>query len=173
MKTNKIGLEEITKRIEPIVGMRANDWYLVTAEHDGVANTLTAAWGGFGNVCEKKVAMVYIRPQRHTKKFMDASGRFTMTFFDFEKYAKALGYLGSHSGADEPDKIQNAGLTLAHINGQPTFEEGKMVLLCKTVFRQPLNPENFVDAEVAEKCFPDKDYSVMYIAEIEEAYEIN
>ena len=106
METRKIGLEEITKMIDPIVGMRTSDWYLVTAEHEGVANTLTAAWGGFGNVCEKKVATVYIRPQRHTKKFMDASGRFTMTYCDYEKYAKALVYLGSHSGADEPDKIQ-------------------------------------------------------------------
>ena len=173
METKKIGLEEITKMIDPIVGMRASDWYLVTAEHDGVANTLTAAWGGFGNVCEKKVATVYIRPQRHTKKFMDASGRFTMTYFDYEKYAKALVYLGSHSGADEPDKIQNAGLTLAHIDGQPTFEEGKLVLLCRTIFRQQLAPENFTDPEVAEKAFPDKDYSVMYIAEIEEAYVIS
>lgn len=172
MKTRKMSLDEITKVIDPIVGMREKDWYLVTAESDGKANTLTAAWGGFGNVCEKRTATVYIRPQRYTKKFMDASGRFTMTYFDFSKYVKALGYLGSHSGADEPDKIKNAGLTLTHIDGQPTFEEGKYVLTCKTFFRQQLAPENFVDPSVAEAVFPDKDYSVMYIAEIEAAYEI-
>lgn len=172
MKTKRMELSEITKVIDPIVGMRQNDWYLITAEKDGVANTLTAAWGGFGNVCEKKTATVYIRPQRYTKKFMDASGRFTMTFFDFDKYAKALGYLGSHSGADEQDKIKNAGLTLTQIDGQPTYEEGKYVLICKTFFRQQLAPENFVDSKVADESYPDKDYSVMYIAEIESAYEI-
>ncbi len=103
---------------------------------------------------------------------MDASGRFTMTFFDFEKYSQALLYLGSHSGAEEPDKIKTAGLTLTHLDGQPTYEEGKYVLICKTFFRQPMAPENFTDAKVAESSFPSKDYSVIYIAEIEAAYEI-
>jgi len=46
------------------------------------------------------------------------------------------------------------------------------VLVCKTFFRQELAPENFTDAKVAEENYPDKDFSVMYIAEIEAAYEI-
>ena len=171
MNFKKIDVNEIAEKINPI-SMVQNDWYLVTAEDGGVANTLTAAWGGLGNLCWKSTATVYIRPQRYTKKFMDASGRFTMTFFDFDKYKQPLTYLGSHSGADEPDKITNAGLHLTHVDGQPTFEEGKYVLVCKTFFRQELAPENFTNAKVAEENYPDKDFSVMYIAEIEAAYEI-
>lgn len=169
MNTKKIELSKITNIIDPIVGMR-EQWDLVTAEHDGVVNTLTAAWGAFGNLCEKKIVTVYIRPQRYTKKFMDASGRFTMTFFD--GHMQELGYLGSNSGADVPDKIEKAGLHVAHVDGQPTFEEGKYVLVCKTIYKDALKPENFVDASLAAENFPDKDYSVMYIAEIEAAYEI-
>ena len=173
MKTRKMNLNEITKAVDPIVAMRQNNWYLVSAtDKSGKTNALTAAWGGLGNVCEKKVATVYIRPQRYTKRFMDESGRFTMTYFDFDKYGKALGYMGSRSGETEPDKIKNAGLTLTEIDGQPTYEEGKYVIICKTFFRQQLDPENFIDLEVRDVSFPDKDYSVMYIAEIEAAYEI-
>lgn len=169
MKFNKIELSKISSIVDPIVGMR-EQWDLVTAEHDGVVNTLTAAWGAFGNVCEKQTVTVYIRPQRHTKKFMDASGRFTMTFFD--GHMQELGYLGSNSGADVPDKIEKSGLHLTKVDGQPTFEEGKLVLVCKTIYKDAFKPENFVDSALVEAAYPDKDYSVMYIAEIEAAYEI-
>ena len=125
MKTRKMNLNEITKAIDPIVAMRQNNWYLVSAtDKSGKTNALTAAWGGLGNVCEKKVATVYIRPQRYTKRFMDESGRFTMTYFDFDKYGKALGYMGSRSGETEPDKIKNAGLTLTEIDGSPLMRKG-------------------------------------------------
>ncbi len=169
MKVKELDLAQISKKVDPIVEMR-NRWDLVTAEVDGVANTLTCAWGAFGNVAEKKTVTVYIRPQRYTKKFMDASGRFTMTFF--EGHMEALGFLGSHSGADVPDKIEKAGLHLTHVDGQPTFEEAKYILICKTIYRQPLVAEGFVDPALAQAAFPAKDYSVMYIAEIEKAYEV-
>ncbi len=169
MTTKRIELSKISKIIDPVVAMREN-WYLVTAENDGKANTLTAGWGALGNLWEKKIAIVYIRPQRHTKKFMDAAGRFTMTFFDGKQ--EEMVYLGSNSGADVPDKIEKSGLHLTHIDGQPTFEEGKTVLICKTLYVQAQKPENFLDAELADSNFPDKDYSVMYVAEIEAAYTI-
>ncbi len=169
MKTTKIELNELSKVIDPVVAMREN-WYLVTAENDGVANTLTAGWGALGNLWEKKIAIVYIRPQRQTKKFMDASGRFTMTFFDGRQ--QEMGFLGSNSGADVPDKIEKSGLHLTHVDGQPTFEEGNLVLNCKILYSQAQEAENFVDSTLAEACFPDKDYSVMYVAEIEAAYKI-
>jgi flavin reductase (DIM6/NTAB) family NADH-FMN oxidoreductase RutF len=173
MKTRKLDLSKITQVIDPIIAMRQTDWYLVSAtDGKGKTNALTAAWGGLGNVCEKPAATIYIRPQRFTKRFIDASGRFTMTFFDFEKYNKALAYMGSHSGADDPDKIKNAGLTLADIDGQPTYAEGKLVLLCKPFFCQQLGEQNFLDPAVADAAFPDKDFSYMYIAQIEAAYEI-
>jgi flavin reductase (DIM6/NTAB) family NADH-FMN oxidoreductase RutF len=172
MKTRKMNLSEIAKIIDPIIDMRQKDWYLVSAKANGTTNALTAAWGGFGNVCEKPVVTVYIRPQRYTKKFIDASGRFTMTYFDFQKYGKALAYMGSHSGADEPDKIQKAGLTLTEIDGQPTYAEGKYVFICKPFFRQQLAPESFLDKDIMSAAFPDQDFSFMYIAELEAAYEI-
>ncbi len=167
VKTTKLELNELSKAIDPVVGMREN-WYLVTAENDGKVNTLTAGWGALGNVWEKKIAIVYIRPQRHTKKFMDASGRFTMTFFDGRQ--QEMGFLGTNSGADVPDKIEKSGLHLTHVDGQPTFEEGKILLNCKTLYVQEQKPEKFVDPAFAEAVFPDKDYSVMYVAEIEAAY---
>lgn len=117
--------------------MRNNDWYLVTAtKSKGQTNALTAAWGAFGNLCEEPTMTVYIRPQRYTKKLIDDSNSLTLTYFDFAKYGKALGYMGSHSGADDPDKIKEAGLTLTDLNGAPTYEEGRYVFVLKPFFVQ-------------------------------------
>ena len=80
--------------------------------------------------------------------------------------------MGSHSGKDIPDKIEKAGLTLIHTEGEPTYKEGKYMLVCRTLYWQAQKPENFLDPAFAEKTFPDHDYSVMFIAEIEAAYEI-
>ena len=48
------------------------EWMLVTAEKNGVVNTMTASWGGVGILWGKEVATLYIRPQRYTKEFIDA-----------------------------------------------------------------------------------------------------
>lgn len=53
----------------------------VSAAKDGKANTMTASWGGIGVLWGKNVATVYIRPQRHTKEFVDAGDTFTISFF--------------------------------------------------------------------------------------------
>jgi Conserved protein/domain typically associated with flavoprotein oxygenases, DIM6/NTAB family len=169
MNLKKIELNELSKKIDPIMEMRDN-WYLVTAEHNGTVNALTGGWGTFGNLWEKKVITVYIRPQRHTKKFIDASGKFTLTFFD--GHQKEMGFIGSNSGADVPDKIAKSGLNLTRVEGQPTYEEGKIVILCKTIYTQQIQPENFIEKGFGEQTYPDKDYSVMYVAEIVDAYEM-
>jgi hypothetical protein len=101
MKTRKMEANgEIARHVNPMMMFEEN-WFLVTASDEGVTNTLTAAWGGFGNVCNKKVATVYIRPQRYTKKFIDKSGRFTLTFFNFNdsKIKSALGISGYSFGS--------------------------------------------------------------------------
>lgn len=166
----KVELSEITKKIDPVVQMR-KEWYLVTArKNDGKVNTMVGAWGGIGNLFEKKVVFVTIRPQRYTKEFVDESGRFTITFFN--GHMDALTLLGTKSGREMPDKIQNSGLNLTEVDGQPTFKEGRLVLNCKVIYKQQYKPECFVEKELANACYPDKDYSWPYVAEIESAYEM-
>lgn len=99
-----------------------SEWMLISAAKDGKANTMTASWGGIGVLWGKNVATVYIRPQRHTKEFVDAGDTFTISFFGGE-HMKELGYLGKVSGKDVPDKIEQSGLHLTEIDGQPGSEE--------------------------------------------------
>lgn len=148
--------------------MIGKDWMLVTAEANGKVNTMTASWGGLGVLWNKNVSYVFIRPQRHTKSFVDQADTFTLTFFG-EEHRKTLSYLGSVSGKDE-DKIAKSGLTVKHLDGTPYFEEASLVIRCKKLFAQPLSPESFIETELIEKIYPTRDFHTMYVSEIMEVF---
>lgn len=150
--------------------MIGKEWMLVTAEHDGVVNTMTASWGGVGILWNKKVAFVFIRPQRYTKEFIDASPTFSLSFYD-ESYRDKLSYFGTTSGRDE-DKIKKADFHVAMEKDTPYFEEANTVLICRKLYKQELQKECFLDMSLAEKNYPGNDYHTMYVVEIEEAFTL-
>lgn len=147
-----------------------SEWTLITAMCDGKVNTMTASWGGLGVLWGKNVATVYIRPQRYTREFVDGSDTFTLSFFG-GACKKEMGYLGKVSGKDVPNKIEQAGLHIELVDGQPTFAEATQTLVCKKLYRDCIKPENFLCKEEDEKWYPTKDYHIVYIAEIVGAYE--
>ena len=142
-----------------------SDWMLITAAKDETVNTMTASWGGLGVLWNKNVAYIFIRPQRYTKEFVDASDKFSLTFFD-ESFKKDLNYLGTVSGRDE-DKISKTKLNVSYIESIPVFEEAKLTILCRKLYAQDLDPNCFIDKALADKCYPNKDYHTVYVAEIE------
>lgn len=146
--------------------MIGSEWMLVSAKHGGVVNTMTASWGGVGILWNKKVAFVFIRPQRYTKEFIDESDTLSLSFYD-EEYRKTLRYLGTVSGRDE-DKIKQANLHINHTNDIPYFEEANTVLLCRKLYAQEMNEESFIDASLIDKNYATKDFHMMYVVEIED-----
>ena len=58
-----------------------SEWMLITAGDESGCNTMTASWGGLGVLWGKNVATCYIRPQRYTKKFVDANDTFTLSLY--------------------------------------------------------------------------------------------
>ena len=140
------------------------EWMLIAAEKDGRVNAMTASWGGLGVMWGKNVAYIVIRPQRFTKEFVDASGSFSLNFFD-ASFHKSLGYFGSVSGRDE-DKIAKTGLSVASSGGAPYFGEAATVIICRKLFAQPYLPEGFIDRECDTTWYPEKDYHTLYIGEV-------
>lgn len=161
MKTLKP--EELQKNPFSLIG---KEWMLVTAQKGGKVNTMTAAWGGLGVMWGKNVAFVVIRPGRYTREFVDSADSFSLSFFGGD-YKKELGYLGSVSGRDE-DKIAKAGLTVVYEQDTPYFGEAGLVLVCRKLYRQTMTPDCFIDKASDEKWYPNKDYHILYIAEIEQ-----
>ena len=77
MSFKEINPSEIDRNPVTLVG---KDWWLITAggEETGY-NTMTASWGHLGVIWNKPTAVVYIRPQRYTKRFADREEFFTLT----------------------------------------------------------------------------------------------
>ena len=136
------------------------EWMLLSAgnEQDG-CNTMTISWGHLGCIWghNDPTVVVYIRPNRYTKTFvcvMDAS------------FKKQMAYLGSVSGRDE-NKIEKAGLTKVFAENSVYFKEAKLVLVCKKQYVAELKEDNFVNKEIIEQAYPNKDFHTMYVGKIE------
>lgn len=141
-----------------------SQWMLITAGSKDGFNTMTASWGGMGVLWGKNVVTTYIRPQRYTKKFVDANDTFTLSFYGPE-YKPALSICGTKSGRD-CNKTEEAGLTPYFVDGTCAFEEAELILVCKKIYEDHMPPKNFIAKENDEKWYPNKDYHTMYIAEI-------
>jgi flavin reductase (DIM6/NTAB) family NADH-FMN oxidoreductase RutF len=149
--------------------MIAKEWMLVTAgNQERGYNTMTASWGHLGSIWGHggglPTAVVYLRPQRYTKEFVDREELFTITVFP-EEYKKALGYLGSHSGRDG-DKVAVAGLTPVFEGDYTYFAEAKLTLVCRKLYRGTIQPDGFMDQSFIEEYYPNRDFHDFYIGEI-------
>jgi flavin reductase (DIM6/NTAB) family NADH-FMN oxidoreductase RutF len=117
-----------------------------------------------GHLWNKDVVYIFVRPGRYTYEFLEKSDDFTLTFFE-DKYRKELTYLGKISGRDE-NKIQTVGFSPVVKDESPYFEEGKLVVKCKKIYKQKLDKDCFLDPMI-DKFYSD-DYHYMYIGEIVE-----
>lgn len=147
----------------------SDEWLLITAgnEKNGY-NTMTACWGHIGAIWGHgkglPTSIVYIRPQRYTKEFMDKEEFYTLSFFN-KAYKKALGYLGTHSGREE-NKIEHTNLTPVFDEDTTYFQEAKLVLICRKLYSSSLSEQGFYDKKIMEDNYPQKDFHTMYIGEI-------
>ncbi|MDY3974625.1 MAG: hypothetical protein SOY76_08385 [Veillonella caviae] len=150
--------------------MISDDWLLITAGNEERGfNTMTASWGHLGALWAHNkglpTAIVYVRPQRYTKEFVDREEYFTLSFFGKE-YKRQLAYIGTHSGRDE-DKVGKMELTPGFDMDTTYFEEADLVLICRKIYRAPIVEEGFIDKEIMEQTYPERDFHDMYVGEIQ------
>lgn len=160
MEFKDVNPEQLADNPFKLIG---KDWMLITAGDADSANTMTASWGGLGVLWERKIAFCFIRPTRYTYQFVERSPLFTLSFFE-ENYRKTLTFCGSHSGRDR-NKITESELTLVKHEGFLYFREARLVLACRKLYFQDINPERFLDEKIADM-YPQKDYHRMFAGEI-------
>lgn len=144
------------------------EWMLVSAgnEQDG-CNTMTISWGHLGCLWghNDPTAVIYLRPSRYTKKYVDKEKYFSLCVMDSD-FKKQMAYLGSVSGRDE-DKIAKAGLTKVFADETVYFKEAKLVLICKKLYAAELQQSGFVYQETLDESYPKRDLHTMYVGKIE------
>lgn len=163
---------------ENVFSLVSDGWMLITAGKAEGWNTMTASWGGLGELWNRDVAFVFVRPTRHTYGFMEGSSLFSLSFFG-EEHRAALSVCGSTSGRDT-DKAAAAGLTPAVLplpggseasgaGSVVSFEEARLVLACRKVYAADIEEAQFIDAGLLEN-YPKKDFHRMYVGAIEAAW---
>ena len=149
--------------MDPFDGI-GRGWMLVTGGGPGSWNTMTASWGGLGHLWNRDVCFVFVRPQRHTRRFMDGSRLFTVSFFG-EEHRAALEYCGSHSGRDV-DKAAMTGLEpFEPVPGCVSFRQASLVLAARTIYTHDLSAGGFLD-DAQLSLYPHSDFHRMYVGEI-------
>ncbi len=139
------------------------DWMLITSGDKEKFNTMTASWGGLGVLWNKNVTFSFVRPQRYTFEFLEKNDLYTLSFFN-NNYRKALTLCGKVSGRDI-DKVKESKLTPKFDNGFTYFEQARLVLACKKIYTQFIDPNHFIDDKI-ESNYENKDYHNMYVGEI-------
>ncbi|MDZ4200089.1 MAG: flavin reductase family protein [Kiritimatiellia bacterium] len=153
------------------VRLFGKDWALFTAGSLVKWNTMTIAWGGLGTLWNRPVCWTYIRPTRHTFEFAEQAESFSLCFFE-ETWRPALQICGTKSGR-EIDKAATTGLRPAAAeSGTVYFEQARLVLDCRKIYSQDLDPSRFLDPDI-EKHYPLRDYHRLYIGEIRNAWSLS
>ena len=143
-------------------------WMLVSAaKEDGSINTMTASWGALGILWNKNIFICFVRPQRYTHEFTEASDKISISFFG-EEYRNALKICGSKSGRD-CDKIALAGITPFNCGGNIGFEEAERIIYGKKIYAGKIDPKAFLSDDI-ENLY-NNDYHTVYICEIEKILE--
>lgn len=151
------------------------EWMLITGGAPESFNMMTASWGGFGWLWNKPVAFIFVRPERYTYGFLEAHDYLTLSFYDKQvpQLRKALDFCGVVSGKDH-DKAKETGLVpLTTENGAVTFEQARLTLECRKLFRSEMQKEEFLSQECLNKWYGDRpggSLHTMYVVEIQNVY---
>lgn len=152
---------DITENAFKLIG---KDWMLVTAGNGTKLNTMTASWGGMGVLWNKNVAFSFIRPQRYTLEFINQNEYYTLSFLE-DGSRDTLMFCGRNSGRDV-DKIKERSLTPVFDENAPYFEQAKLVLVCRKLYKQAMTPDSFINTALIEKNYPNNDFHYTFVGEI-------
>ena len=93
---------------------------------------------------------------------MESNDYYTLSFFGGD-YKKILTYCGRNSGRDV-DKVRETGLNVV-FDKAPYFNEAKLVLVCKKLHAQYIDPNGFNTDDVKNN-YKSNDYHKMFVGEI-------
>ena len=158
----KIAAQEIEGNI---IKNLEDNWMLITAGGPDSYNTMTASWGGLGEIWSTPVSFITVRNTRFTYGFLQNNDYYTLTFFGGAE-KEAMHYLGSNSGRDG-DKIAKTGLTPMETPlGCMSFEQATMILECKKLYEDELDPKSIFDDQIAGDYLKNNERHVMFFGEI-------
>ena len=148
------------------------EWILVAAGNKDKFNMMTASWGCLGWLWNKPVAVIFIRPERYTHGLIEENEYLTLSFLGKNEEARKIyNFCGSKSGRDF-DKAKEAHLTpVATENGCVTFDEARLTLTCRKLYKTQIRPEEMLDKSIEQWYGEKGGLHDVYVVEILDAYK--
>ncbi len=162
-----ISMKDFKENVFDLIG---KETMLITAGGIEHCNAMTASWGFLGEIWGKPSVSVVVRPQRYTNEFLKENEFFTLCFFGKDERAKEIHKICGFKSGRDINKIKEAALTVCGNEKVTYFDEARLVIVCKKQYCAQLKEENFLNGEVVEKNYPNKDYHYQYIGSIERIY---
>jgi len=159
---------ELTGNVFKLVGQ---DYTVITAGTDSSYNSMTASYGGWGQLFEKPTTWCFLNASRYTLEFIRKEQKYTMTYFD-EEYTEQVLAFGSRSGRNSEKMKENTLTSVKTPSGNITYKEAKLIIECKLVAVTGMNPDDFYTEEgksFVEKGMKDgngKEYHKIVLGEI-------
>lgn len=144
--------DELFKKIEPteltdnVFRLLSQDHTVITAGTDSLYNSMTASWGGWGQLFEKPVTWCFLNGSRYTLELIKKEEVYTMSYFP-EQYKDQVIAFGSKSGRNS-DKMKNHTFTMVKTpEGNISYKEAKLIIECKLFEVTSVNPDDFYTEE--------------------------
>ena len=165
----KIDITTLNDNVFTTIG---KEWMLVAAGNEEKFNMMTASWGCLGWLWNRPVAIVYIRPERYTHELIEANDTMNLVFLgNSEEARKAYAFCGAKSGRDF-DKAKEVHLTpVATENGCVTFDEARLTLTCRKLYKTQIRPEEMLDKSIEQWYGAKGGLHDVYVVEILDAYK--
>ncbi|HZK10439.1 MAG TPA: flavin reductase [Clostridia bacterium] len=134
-------------------------------KNKGKVNLMTIGWGSMGYLWNRFIVMVPIRTSRYSYEMLKEEHFFTISVPRKGQFSRELQYCGTKSGRDV-DKVKELSLVLEEGTiPVPHLKGAHFHLECKILYKEEIDPKN-LDGQVDLECYPNKDYSVLFYAEI-------
>jgi uncharacterized protein (DUF952 family)/flavin reductase (DIM6/NTAB) family NADH-FMN oxidoreductase RutF len=161
----QIPIEKFTARSHAIFDLQ---WFLLSCGdfEKNDFNSMTISWGGLGTMWGLPVALVAVRFSRYTFQFMERNDTFTLNTFP-EKYREVLNNIGSRSGrVIDKTQIKEITAIASKIVKAPSYLEADLVIECKKIYWNDINPAHFLDDRIIDK-YLNRDFHRFYLGEVE------
>ena len=167
MEWNK--MDPVDLEMKPVAAFET-DWMALGVRAKEGINAMTISWGQIGELWGRPVVTVFVSKDRHTKHMLDEAGQFTVSAFpNTLESRRILTYIGSHSLSDEPDKLENAGLTVDLTEaGNPLFKEADLAIECKVIYKEEFKADLLPDS--VKPMYERMGLHTFYIGEITNVY---
>lgn len=134
-----IAATEIPDNVFKLVGQ---DYTVITAGTETEYNSMTASYGGWGQLFESPVTWCFLNASRYTLEFIKKEQTYTMSYFP-EQFKEQVLFFGSKTGR-ESDKMKENKLTVVKTpGGNIAYKESRLIIECKLIQITETNPKDF------------------------------